>query len=145
MPFGFNHVPHTSARKSLHILRFVFIAFRLQPRSARNMWYIQSQTEDFVFIAFRLQPRSAHSGDDQHLYQSVWSSLPFGFNHVPHKRNRISLKPIVPSLHCLSASTTFRTQSQKQQIKSYPKSSLPFGFNHVPHSITASLGKSARI
>ncbi len=111
LPFGFNHVPHL--KKSVNCLQVivaVFIAFRLQPRSAPLSQVLPPHSFQRVFIAFRLQPRSAQS------------------RPIPASQK-------LSSLHCLSASTTFRTQRCELALARWlPESSLPFGFNHVPHS-----------
>ncbi len=60
--------------------------------------------------------------------------MPFGFNHVPHENNTVKLVSHFQRLHCLSASTTFRTRPRLSlPILLSTWSSLPFGFNHVPH------------
>ncbi len=86
-----------------------------------------------VFIAFRLQPRSALQGTSIPVGPHIESSLPFGFNHVPHR----SIAFIGP--HAAEVFIAFRLQprsarSLKVRVKdSEVMSSLPFGFNHVPH------------
>ncbi len=112
----------------------VFIAFRLQPRSAlckgRAAIFadcgLHCLSASTTFRTLTQYDVSQTTGLSLHCLSA---STTFRTS----ENEEIGLI-VTTRLHCLSASTTFRTNFWPRRFRqSAVRSSLPFGFNHVPH------------